>query len=247
MGLFMDIFVVVFAAIWVGMGLFCKKYPDTISGYSTMSREKRKNVDIQAVANLIDKGFQIMVGAMLVLYFVFRLLGMPVVAMIAWIASIFVGTAVLLVMTQKYDKNPRGKFLKYLPSAITMLLAIGIPILMAVGIPVLIATGAQPSKAIIGEDSVTFTGQYGIAIQLDDIAKCELWDDIPRITARTNGLGLGDICKGDFRLDSLGKCRLFIKLGDTPYLYIETKDGRKIIFNSPDPPVTESLFEALRR
>jgi hypothetical protein len=234
----MDVLVVIIALFLVGIGQLVKKYPDTISGYSTMSKDKRKNVDIQSVGNLLNKGFLLIAAAMLVLYFIFRLSGMQVAAFIGFTAPIFIGTPVLLAMAQKYDKNVRGKFAKYLPA--------GIIVLLAVAIGAWTTMDARPTKVTIEGETMKFTGTYGIELPLDEIAKYELWDNIPRITARTNGFGLGNICKGHFTLEGLGQCRLFIRHGDSPYLYIETTGGRKIIFNSPDPDCVKNLFEKLQ-
>lgn len=239
----MDISVVIISLLIVGIGALAKKYPNTISGYNTMSRERRRNVDNQAVGNLLYKGFLWIAAAMLVLYFSFRLSGMQAAAFIGFMAPIFLGTPVLMVIAQKYDTNPRGKIAKWLAMAICTLVCVA----TMAGISVMTVRDSQPTKATIENGAVKFTGIYGVEVPLEDIVKCELWNDIPRITARTNGLGLGAICKGHFTLEGLGKCRLFIRHGDTPYLYIETADGRKIIFNSPDAAYTESLFEDLQR
>jgi hypothetical protein len=233
-----DIIVVAFAIFWVGLALFVRKYPNLISGYSTMSEEELKNVDIQAVGRLMCRGFVWMAAAMIILYLPFRLLRLESVAMIAWLAPIVVGTPIILVMAQKYDKNIRSNFRKYLP--------VGFVVVLFTTIGAFIATDAQPTKATVGGDTVKFSGNYGVTVPLSDIARCELWVDIPRIEARTNGLGLGNILKGHFRLDGLGKCRLFIRHGDRPYLYIETAAGEKIIFNSQDPGITRQLYEVLR-
>ncbi len=222
------------------VGLLMKKYPNMISGYNTMSAEKKKNVDIQAVGNLFCKGFLLIGALMIVLYALFRwLLDMPAVAHGVWIAPMLLITPVLLVMARKYDKNPRGKVAKYWPAWI-----VGV---LTVGITIMIVWGVQPTNAIVEDDTVHFTGQYGVTVLLDDIARCELHDEIPRIEAKTNGLGIGRICKGFFRLEGMGKCRLLIKRGNTPYLYIETKKGEKIIFNSPNPALTEDIFEVIKR
>jgi hypothetical protein len=235
----LDIIVIAFAVLWVGVGLFVKKYPRLIAGYNTMSEDELKNVDIQAVGRLMCRGFLWMAAAMVVLYFPFKLLGMETVAMVAWLAPIFVGIPIVLFVVQKYDKNVRSNFKKYLPVAIV--------IALFVGIGAFIATDAQPTKAVVENDAVRFSGNYGVTVPFADIAVCELWDDIPRIEARTNGLGLGNILKGHFRLEGLGKCRLFIERSDKPYLYIETTGGEKIIFNSREPETTQSLFDALQR
>lgn len=233
----MDVFVIFFAIFMAGIGLFVKKYPNMISGYNTMSKEKLKNVDLQAVGTLFYKGFLLIGVSMVVLYFFFRLLGMPLVAQIVWLAPLFVITPVLLLKAQKYDSNRRSNFMKYLPA--------GIVIVLFVGTSILLAAGLQPTKAVVDANSVRFTGQYGVTVPFREITKCGLLEQIPRIGLKINGFAIAGTCKGDFRLNEWGNCRLFLKSSKSPYLYMELTDGKKIIFNSTDPACTQDLFEKL--
>ena len=45
---------VIFAIVWTLIALFIRKYPETMSGYSTMPKHKRERVDIQKVENLVS-------------------------------------------------------------------------------------------------------------------------------------------------------------------------------------------------
>ena len=45
---------VIFAVIWALIALFLRHYPETMSGYNTMPREKREKVDIQKLGRLIS-------------------------------------------------------------------------------------------------------------------------------------------------------------------------------------------------
>ena len=235
----LDIVIIGFSILLALIGLVPRKYPKLISGYNTMPAEKRKNVDIDAVGRLLFKGFLLIGVATLVLYFTLKLFGVSgeIAFPIGLFAPVFLGMIVLPLLSQKYDKNPRRKFVKYLPS--------GVLALIGVVVAIMVPLDARPTKAVVGEDAVEFTGSYGLTVPLAEIACCELWDDLPRIEARTNGLGLGPICKGYFRLEGLGACRLFIKHGEVPYLYMETIKGEKIIFNSPEKGVAERLYSAL--
>jgi hypothetical protein len=184
----MDVFVIIFSLFTALTGWLMKAQPNLISGYNTMSAEKKKNVDIQAVGNLFCKGFLLAGTSMIALYAIFNwLLDMPAVAQGVWLAPILIITPVLIVMAQKYDKNPRGRFAKYWAACLVGALTVGIVIM--------IVWGVQPTKAIVEGDAVRFTGQYGVIVQ--------------------------------------------------SYLFIETKKGEKIIFNSPDPALMEDLFEAV--
>ena len=41
--------------IIIGIGVYIKKHPHMIAGYNTMSEEKRKNVDIEKIATILDR------------------------------------------------------------------------------------------------------------------------------------------------------------------------------------------------
>ena len=44
----------IFAAVWCLIALFLRHYPETMSGYNTMPREKREKVDIQKLGRFIS-------------------------------------------------------------------------------------------------------------------------------------------------------------------------------------------------
>ena len=45
---------VIFAVVWGLIALFLRHYPETMSGYNTMPREKREKVDIQKLGRFIS-------------------------------------------------------------------------------------------------------------------------------------------------------------------------------------------------
>ena len=44
----------IFAAVWCLIALFLRHYPETMSGYNTMPREKREKVDIQKLGRFVS-------------------------------------------------------------------------------------------------------------------------------------------------------------------------------------------------
>ncbi len=44
----------IFAAAWGLIALFLRHYPETMSGYNTMPREKREKVDIQKLGRFVS-------------------------------------------------------------------------------------------------------------------------------------------------------------------------------------------------
>lgn len=234
----MIVFNLLFGLSIVGIGFFVKKYPDMISGYSTMSEEERENVDILSVASTLKKGMVIIGIVTMICPTVFSWLKLPELAVISIIAPPLIGILILTLLVQKYNHNKQSKFKKQLPALIVVTTIIIVSIMLF--------HGSRPTKVFISDNNIEFTGQYGLTVQTSEIEKTELLNNIPRIKLRTNGLGLGSIQKGHFILDEIGKCRLFLNLPNPPYLYIELKNGDKIIFNSTDSHYTEEVYEKIR-
>lgn len=235
----MGTFALIFGLFFIGLGFFIKKYPNQISPYNGMSAQKKKNIDIEAIALLYKKGMIIIGVATIGTYYLFDLLKMPVAAQIGALVPTFAIMPILLIMIQKHDHNRQRKIIKFLPAGILFVIFIGAGIMMI--------TGIQSTKAIVGGDSIEFTGKYGITVPFDQIKKCELLKHIPRIGSKTNGFAVAGICKGHFRLDEFGKCRLFLRFPNPPYLFLELHSGDKILFNSPDSLYTKAVFEKLPR
>lgn len=233
----MIFFALCYALLFVGAGFIAGRYPTMISGISTMSAEKRKNIDLPAIGALYKKGL-IAIGVVSTISNVlFTLLAFHAVAIISLIAVTLIGVFIIMLLAQRYDRNPKSRFAQAVPFVVCVVL------MLLVSISV--CDGVKPTEVIVTGSEVVFLGKYGVAIERDNIAKVELWEHIPRIKVRTNGMGLGSINKGLFRLDSIGQCRLFVNLPNPPFLYIELGDSKKIIFNSEEEGYAESLYNAI--
>lgn len=218
-------------------GFLVKKYPMLISGYNTMSDEEKKNVDIKGLSSFLKKGLICMGLIMAIFASLLSWLGLSSISYLFLIISLFLGMFILMAKSRNYDSNIENKFSKLLPAIIVGVIGIGVFISL-IG-------GAQPTEVIVKEKSVKFTGQYGITIQKSNIEKVELLRYIPYIKWKSNGLGIGDVFKGHFVLDGLGKCRLYICSPRSPYILIKLNNGDKIIFNSSDTIYTHKIYKEI--
>ena len=234
----MLVFSLFFGLFIIGLGFFIKKYPNTLAGYNTMSAEKKKNVDIQTVASIFQKGMIVIGLITIASSCTLNWLKLYEFVVLAYIAPLLIGVLILIAITQKYDRNKQSKFQKKLPAIIVGSIVIIVAIAMY--------GGSRPTKVIFRGNDIEFTGQYGLTINKDNIQKIELLNSIPHIKARTNGFALGRILKGHFTLDNFGKCRLFLHLPNPPFLYIELNNDNKILFNSTDPQYTKGLYEKIK-
>ncbi|MDL2230768.1 DUF3784 domain-containing protein [Alistipes sp. OttesenSCG-928-L06] len=49
------IIILLYGLLFIGMGFFVKKYPDTIAGYNTLSSRRKKQVDIEGLSTFLKK------------------------------------------------------------------------------------------------------------------------------------------------------------------------------------------------
>ena len=230
----------------IGLGILIKHYKAywLISGYNTMSKEKKKNVDVENLAKFIGNTCFAM-GAIMFLGTVAITLEQEILGGIIF-AAFFPLTIFLIIKAQKFDGNnfnPDGtmkKKSKILIWAICIFLVI-----TALGVGILLYYSYQPAEFVIENDVLHIKGLYGEKIPLSDISELSLQDDLPEITARTNGSSLGSMKKGHFRLKSLGKAKLFLDTSQPPFIYLK-RNGQLIIFNCETKEKTENLFRKLK-
>jgi len=129
-------------------------------------------------------------------------------------------------------------------SMIALIAGLLIVVASAVFVFVLMNGSRQETEVLISGSQVEFTGQYGITYEISEISEIKIEETIPTILRRTNGASVGDIKKGSFELEGLGKCRLFIHSPDGPYVYIRIGSSYTII-NYEDDGKTEELYKNL--
>lgn len=238
----MDFILLYIAGLFLLMAILIKKYKFywLISGYNTASKERKAQIDKEGLGQFIGNYFLFLSG-MLALAFVLMwykyMLLFSIVLGVALLSSVYV-----IYGSQKYDKgayDEKGR-LKMGPK-----ISMGITVLVLAGAAGIVIYGQMPTKYVLNEDSLTIEGQYGETIAFKTMEKVELVEELPEIQVRTNGYSFNNVLKGNFKLDQLGKGKLFIKLGQAPYIIIHTSDTYFII-NDVSPEKTEELYEKIR-
>ena len=120
-------------------------------------------------------------------------------------------------------------------------------ILVFSGIILCVWSLSRPNRIEMTEEDLIIGGSYRHTVRLNEIESCELMEQMPRIKIRTNGIGLGKIQIGHFRVEGVGKCRLYLNLRYPPFVHITTASGEHIFFNTKDPGVTRELYDAISR
>lgn len=234
----MDFIGLIFGLLMIGTGFLLKFFPNLISGCNTMTKAQKENVDIKGLSTFMRNGFIVM-GLIIILgHYGFKWMGFTMLANSLIPAVILMGVIYMVIRAKRFDQNTdkdiRSK-LKKVFVAFVLVFAIG-------GI----GYGLIPSSVHFYEDSVEFTGKYGIEIYFAEIENVELIGKRPAIRSRTNGLSLGSVKKGFFNVDEFGNSRLLIHSFEGPYLIISKTDDKKTIINFKDEADTERTFQKIK-
>lgn len=231
----MDILNLIVGLFMIGIGFLVKSAPDLIAGYNTMSKEKKKNVDIEGLSTFMRNGL-ITIGLSIIIgYYLFKWIGFTMIANSMILIVTLIGVTILVIEAQKFDQNKTKKNkLTYFILELVFLFLIG-----------LITYGFIPSKMVYINDTIQFSGMYGFKISINEIEKVELSDKLPAIKIRTNGFSFGGINKGFFIADEFGKSRLLINSEKAPFLILTKNNGEKIIINFKDKIETEKTYKKI--
>jgi len=223
--------------IFIALGFLIRVYPGMISGYNTMSAEKKKNIDIEGLTRFMRNGLILMGLAIILLYLVLRWIDWSYLANMVIILVVLTGSVILFLTSGKYDHNPEKKSRSHY-------IVLGIVLLLLGGV---FFYGFMTTKTQINGNMIRFTGMYGKEMHVSEIGEVELMDTIPRIVIRTNGFSLGPVHKGNYRLEEFGKCRLYINSVKGKYLIITDIEGFRTILRYKNDQDSRSIYEQINR
>ena len=160
----MDILNLIVGLFMIGIGFLVKSAPDLIAGYNTMSKDKKKNVDIEGLSTFMRNGL-ITIGLSIIIgYYLFKWIGFTMIANSMILIVTLIGVTILVINAQKFDHNKTKKTkLTYSILGLVFLFVIG-----------LITYGFIPSKTIYSNDKIRFSGMYGFEISIGEIENVEL-------------------------------------------------------------------------
>lgn len=210
-----------------------------IAGYNTMPAEKQKNVDLAGLANFMGNSL-LGLGA-------FTLIGSLITS--RWYPNLFpyviilcsAGTVLIVLGAQKYDHNRKSGHERAVLAAVLSFTAI--VLLTVVG---LLVYGHLTPRVETGPEGIMIGGVYGATIPREEITGISLESEIPKILSRNNGFSGGEVRKGNFTLEGVGRGRLYLESSEGPFIFIKTADSYTII-NYKESSRTEALFYTLTR
>ncbi|NLT95247.1 MAG: DUF3784 domain-containing protein [Clostridia bacterium] len=211
-----------------------------ISGYNTMSKEKKEKVDIKGLSAFLGNMLYLMAAIFLAASIAY-LLDHPLI-FLGIISLTFLQIIYMLIKAQKYDgnsKNPDGSYKLHVK------LLIGFLIMVFIGVGALMYVSMLPVNIAVNDQYLQIEDVlYGRKVKWEEIEKVTLEDELPKIEARTNGASIGEIHKGNFRLEGKKRAVLFVVSNHPPYIFIERKQGL-IIINDKDQEVTMEFYNRI--
>ncbi|MFN3530262.1 MAG: DUF3784 domain-containing protein [Bacteroidia bacterium] len=214
-------FSVIIGAILIGSSFLvnAKNAPSLLAGYNKLSAAEKLRFPLREYIGfvrrwLIGLGIAKMATALLLIWL------WPDRYLFSILILLF-GLALMLIHTMMRFDFGNNRITGF--SAI-MLILLGIIIGWS-------ARNSQQDNTItLSPNRIAIEGSYGLAFPMSELIRWELTDSLPPIRVRRHGYNDGKLSKGIFITKNEERVRLFIRKGQRPYLYLETRQGEKIWF-----------------
>lgn len=232
----METTVLIIACVLIGLGVLVKRFPMLIAGYNTLTKKEKENIDIKGLSTFVC----------------YSLVGMGIVPLLVYYICLGIGHAdwaglslliplayipYFIYRASQFDHNPPKKSRRYV---------ISFSILTVVLVAVLMFHGMNPSTLRIENGKLIFTGMFGTSRSLSDFTGVYLTDSLPEVSLRLNGLSVGKVNKGYFKLTKGGSCMMYLS-SSKPYIVFSEKSGRDIFYNSKDSVATLQIYRDMKR
>ncbi len=239
----METTVLITACILIGLGVLVKRFPMLIAGYNTLSKEERDNIDVKGLST----------------FMCYSLVGMGIVPLLVYYICLGIGHAdwagmslliplpyipFLIYKANCYDKAHRA--VHNSPKR-SRRYVVSFSVLIVVVVGVLMFYGTTPSTVRLENGKFVFTGMFGTSRLLNDIEGIKLTNALPKVSLRLNGLSVGGINKGKFKLADGGSCFMYLSSSSKPYIVFSDKNGQEIYYNSKDSVSTIQIYQDLSR
>lgn len=229
--------------IFTGIAIHVFKWYFLISGYNTMSKEKKVKVDTKGLGRLMGI-YSYFNGGIFIIMGILHALNLKP-ALTPAIVLFGISTVYLLIRAQKYDGNiydENGKLRK--GAGKQFILPVGITVATLIFVVFLMFFSSQSTKVTFLEEGLKIHGMYGDVYNWDSIEDIELIEKLPTIQLRTNGSAVGSSLKGHFKTKELGSVKLFVNAKIPPFIMFST-DNRVIIFNMENDDETREIFKEI--
>lgn len=117
---------------------------------------------------------------------------------------------------------------------------VGIVIVLII---IIIFAMRQPTITV-DTGGVEISGFYGKEYSIDKIISVELLDEMPNIGIRTNGMSIGPIKRGYFKVDGYGSSTLHVNTGHVAFLAVRTED-RTVFFSFDQTEEAMDIYDKI--
>lgn len=232
------IFFIAALLLVVGIGIKYFKWYFIISGYNTMSKDKKKNVDVDGLAKLMGN-FLFLMSFILFFSGGMNFLAYKLASLIS-LMMIMPLTILLIIMAQKYNHNHKKKREK---TALIAIISVVFGVFVLVSGFLIVAT-LNP-KVELSDEKIEVSGLYKRDIAIADIKSVSLKETMPGVVSKTNGMDVGYSLRGSFKLEGEdNNSTLFVQQNNPPFIHIRT-DDRLYIINFKERERTSELYKKI--
>lgn len=230
--------------IIVGILIGKFKYYNLIAGYNTMPLSKKKKINIHAYGKAFLKVFLIMGFIIIIDSFAIFLFGESGIHAAIFIFTVLSGVIYLIAISKKYTINENDNITIHdKPNKKVVLLIIVISLLASF---LLIFIGLKEPTIQFSSETIKLNSIYGFELKYKEITHLDTTSNLPNLTYRLNGFAFLNSYKGYFKTKENSICKLLVKTGNPPYIYIETSDKKKIYLNFKDKNTTLKIFNQIK-
>jgi preprotein translocase subunit SecG len=226
----MLIAILIFSAVLLCISIFVneKNGKVLISGYNTMSEEKRQNFRYASYVKYYKKfhlvlGISVLIISLLIYFFIgsdWSIIGMVSYSILAYTFFLWKSKQFYITITKKQNITT------YI-SMVCMLLLMGFLLYE-------FTSTLKDNVFKIGNKKIEILGDYGCTINIHSIKSITLEYELPEIDAKIEGAALENIKKGLFTTKNHENVRLLLNSTKKPIILLVTKDNQKIYYSSKE-------------
>lgn len=230
--------------IFLGFAVHKLKWYFLISGYNTMSKERKANVDTKGLGRIMGM-YMYFLALLFVIMGVLQLMGKSALSVPIMIVFAL-ATVLFIVKAQKFNGNlvdENGKWRKGASKQLkTPMIITSITI---IGVAILLYFSTQQSGIVANDNALEIGGMYGDVYEWAEIEQLTLLEELPEISLRTNGSAVGSHLKGHFKFKNGEKAKLFVDKSVPPFISFVVND-KKVIFNVDTTEETMAFYKKMK-
>ncbi|MGL4773226.1 MAG: DUF3784 domain-containing protein [Clostridium sp.] len=218
------------------------KWDFLIAGYNTASKEEKKKINIEVVRKRIGIMLFLMGGVMIISGLLSK--STPWISSTAPILIIIIALA-SIVWINKGTRTQEDNFNKKSLMMYSLITSVPI-ILVLIGI---FYFSTRPMEVTINKDlgSFTISGPKSETINFKDIKSIEIVNELPNDTFKVNGVGIGHVKAGSYKLENGQKVTLHLQSKNPNCLLIKMNNNKQDVYiNFDDDSTLNEVYNNIK-